>query len=262
MIDEYLKYLTASGQSKQTIALRRAHLQRAERKLGDLTKASGQELIQYMSAPNWSREYRRSTRSTLRGFYTWLQLRGQRADNPALELPRIKPAAAKPRPTPDIAYKKALKDAEPREVLMLLLGAEAGLRRGEVAQIHRKDLLEDLGGYSLLVHGKGNKERIVPLKDSLAKEVIRMLKDSPNGFLFPGQIGGHLSPAYVGKKISRLMPAGVTMHSLRHRFATRAYAASSDLLAVQELLGHASPETTRIYVKIDRERLRKVADAA
>ena len=147
--------------------------------------------------------------------------------------------------------------AKPRETLMLRLAAEVGMRRTEVARVHTTDLLDDLVGWSLVVHGKGDKERVVPLPGSLA----RIIQDAPWGYLFPGDWGpGHLSPAYVGKLTRDLLPGAWTMHTLRHRFGTRAYAMKSDLLLVQELLGHASPSTTRRYVELDRRRMRKLVD--
>ncbi|WP_420807984.1 tyrosine-type recombinase/integrase [Actinobaculum suis] len=186
---------------------------------------------------------------------------GRRKDNPAISLPKVKPQEPRPRPAALKVIAKAEHDSSSRVTLMLRLSAEAGLRRGEVAQVHIMDLFEDLTGWSLLVHGKGGKERIVPLTDELARAVRRACMAN-GGFAFPGAINGHLSAGRVGKLVSNALPAGVTMHALRHTFATRAYAASSDLLAVQHLLGHASPSTTQRYVAIDAARLRKVAQAA
>ncbi|WP_196332725.1 tyrosine-type recombinase/integrase [Trueperella pyogenes] len=144
---------------------------------------------------------------------------------------------------------------------MIRLGVEAGMRRGEVCKVHARDLVEDLGGRSLIVTGKGGKTRIIPLEDSLAAAIERRGIET-GGFLFPGAIDGHISPAWLGKRISRLMPEGVTMHSLRHRFATRVYDATGDLLATQQLLGHSSPSVTQTYVQVDRRRLRKAVKAA
>ena len=79
----------------------------------------------------------------------------------------------------------------------------------------------------------------------------------------PGQIDGHLSPAYVGKRVSRVLGVGWSTHTLRHRFATRCYAGSRDLLSVQKLLGHSKPETTEGYVLVPNEWLRSaMAEAA
>lgn len=135
---------------------------------------------------------------------------------------------------------------------MLRLAAEAGLRRAEIARIHSRDLVDDLLGWSLVVHGKGGRERVVPLPVPLALE----LRGYGPGYVFPGADRGHLSARWVGKLVSRALPRPWTTHTLRHRFATRAYQLERDLLAVQTLLGHASPVTTQRYVAQDEARLR------
>jgi integrase len=81
------------------------------------------------------------------------------------------------------------------------------------------------------------------------------------GYLFPGQIGGHVSAAHVGKLVSGLLPDRWTTHTLRHRFATRAYAIDHDLFTVQELLGHASADTTRRYVLVPDDAKRRLVAA-
>ncbi len=140
---------------------------------------------------------------------------------------------------------------------MLRLAAELGLRRGEVARVHSRDVLDDDGGWSLLVHGKGNRDRVVPMPDPLADAI----RSRPAGYLFPGDDDGHLSPKRVGALVSGLLPPGVTMHALRHRFATRAYTVGRDLFAVQELLGHASPDVTRRYVLTTQAEMRATVRA-
>jgi integrase/recombinase XerC len=141
---------------------------------------------------------------------------------------------------------------------MVRLAAECGLRRAEVAQVHSRDLVEDLTGWSLLVHGKGQRERMVPLPTLLGVE----LRAQAEGFVFPGDDAGHLSPRWVGKVVSRLLPEGFTMHSLRHRAASRWYGIDHDLLTVSELLGHASPVTTRVYVRLPDDAKRALVRAA
>lgn len=69
-------------------------------------------------------------------------------------------------------------------------------------------------------------------------------------------MAGHVEESYVGKHISRLLPDGYGAHSLRHRYATTTYAATHDPYLVARLLGHASVETTQIYVAMPDERLR------
>lgn len=164
-------------------------------------------------------------------------------------------------------WAQVLAHAGPRERLMARLGAEAGLRRGEVSRVHTRDLLDGIDGYSLIVHGKGNKQRIVPITDDLAIEIARgpgghTVGRGKVGYLFPGQIDGHLSADRVGVLIGELMPPGWTMHKLRHRFATRAYTGTKDIRAVQEALGHASVATTQRYTAVTNDEVRRAVIAA
>ena len=82
-----------------------------------------------------------------------------------------------------------------------------------------------------------------------------------SGYLFPGRFGGHVEESYIGDHISRLLPDGYAAHTLRHRFATTAYAATHDLFVVAELLGHESVETTEHYVAMPDGRLREATAA-
>lgn len=120
--------------------------------------------------------------------------------------------------------------------------------------MHRDDLVGD----ELLVHGKGRRERSVPVVD------VRLLAELQlvTGWAFPNGLGSHLSPGHVSRLMSREMPQGWTAHSLRHRMASTAYAGTHDLLAVQQLLGHSRPETTQRYVQLPADAMRAAARAA
>jgi site-specific recombinase XerD len=118
------------------------------------------------------------------------------------------------------------------------------------------------------VHGKGQKQRTVPLSDGLA-ELIRCgaVGHTPGmperGWLFPRwPEGGHLTPQYVGLLVARALPDQWTMHTLRHRFSSRAYRGTRNLRAVQMLLGHASIATTERYVAVDDSEMRAAMVAA
>ncbi|MGK9146676.1 tyrosine-type recombinase/integrase [Plantibacter flavus] len=199
---------------------------------------------------------RASMRSSLRAFYRWAFITERIAADPAAHLPKIKVNPGKPRPAPDASVEAAKRTHDIRTRLMVQLAAHAGMRCGEIAVAAREDIFEDLLGWSILIHGKGNKERVVELRDELA----HMLRQLPPGYLFPGQINGHISASYVSKLISNALPEGVTAHMLRHWFATKTYRASKDILAVRDLLGHASVATTQIYTLMDNDVKRRAVN--
>ena len=251
--------LRAAGRARQTITLRTYHVARlacwaAPRGPWDLTL---DDLTGFMGDHRWRRATVRSYRASLRAFYAWAVLTERVERSPAAGLPSPGAIRPEPHPTPEDAYRLALAIARPRERLMLRLAADLGMRRGEVALVHSRDISRDLLGWSLLVHGKGDRTRVVPLPDDLA----RRLRARPPGWAFPGDVDGHLSARWVGRLVSRLLPEGWSMHSLRHRFATKAWGVDHDLLTVQELLGHASPVTTRAYVPADVDVMRRHVDA-
>lgn len=247
----------AGGKPSTTRRTRRDHLQHLARRVAvGPWEVDGGMLTSYAAGQSWAPETRRGHRNTFVSFYGWAVRVGLVAENVGAALPKVPVRMGRARPAPDRVYREALMSAGHREGLMLRLSAEVGMRRAEVAKAGSRDLVEDLVGWSLVVHGKGDRERVVPLPGSLA----RALMDLPPGFFFPGQDEGHLSPRYVGKLIAGLLPDSWTMHTLRHRFATRLYALRSDLLLVQESLGHASPTTTRRYVETDRTRMRSAIE--
>lgn len=257
-IDNWGLALGAAGRSRHTIYLRSNHVKRLGRWAeSGPWQIQGEQLVSWLGGQDWDTSTKRAFRSSLRGFYAWGHGTGRIGHNPALELPTVPVKAPSPRPTPEDAYRLALVEAPPREYLMLRLAAECGLRRAEVACVHSNDLIQDLTGWSLIVHGKGNKIRVVPLPAVVA----RRLRELPEGYAFPGGDDGHLSPWWVGTLISRLLPEGWTMHTLRHRAATRWYSVDNDLLTVQQLLGHASPNTTQAYVAVPDVAKRRLVEA-
>lgn len=185
----------------------------------------------------WATETRRSYTATIRSFYHWHD-----GSDPTRTVPRIRPAMPDPRPIPDELLMPALTAADDRTRLVLRLAAEAGLRRAEIAGLPSSALNLTHVPPLLTITGKGRKVRTVPITRSLADE----LAARPGPWIFPGP-AGHLTPRHVGALAKRVLPAGWTLHTLRHRFAAHAYT-DHDVLAVQRLLGHASPATTQRYV--------------
>jgi integrase len=257
-IAAWLTTLRAAGQPETTIRTRRQQLQQlATSSAGDPWSLTNDDLLEYMGAQSWALETRHAHRSALRGFYAWGARHGYVDVDPAVELPRVRRTPPRARPLPESHALAALAAADERQALMVRLAGEHGLRRAEIAVVHRRDVMHDLLGYSLLVHGKGGRTRLVPLDDTVAAVIL-----DAGGFAFPGHVDGHLSPAWVGKLVARLLPAGWTTHTLRHRFATRAYAISTDVFGVQALLGHASPSTTLRYVQLPDDTARRIRSGA
>lgn len=257
-IEGWTDTLKAAGLSAQTIKSRRykmAHLAALLMPSGpeDVTT---EQIVQTFARQQWKPETRKAYRNTISSFFRWLHKSGRRADDPSLDVPRVKKPHAHPRPCPDRYIAAAMEMATPSEKLMVRLGAECGLRRGEIARVHSDDVVADSAGHSLIVRGKGDKQRIVPLPDDLAGIIM-----DARGYLFPGRFGGHVEESYIGDHISRLLPDGYAAHTLRHRFATTAYAATHDLFVVAELLGHESVETTEHYVAMPDGRLREATAA-
>lgn len=258
---QWAHWMSAANNTPDTIAQRVYHVSRVLRELGsaDPWSVSAEQLVEWLGAKGWKPNTIRAYRASLRSFYTWGQGVGRRQDNPGLLIPRVKIPRGVPRPTPEDVYRYAAQHADERVRLMISLAAVCGLRRGEISRLRRDDVVDDGYGFALQVKGKGGHERLVPLPEFLA---IR-LRALPAGYIFPSPARpGPLTPAHVGKLVSAALPGDWTCHTLRHRCATVAYAYEKDLRAVQELLGHAKPETTAIYTRIPKQSIRNAMGAA
>ncbi len=155
-------------------------------------------------------------------------------------------------------------------VMALLYGS--GLRISEALGLKRREVPLPGAGDVLVVTGKGNKTRMVPVLQNvltLIQAYVAMCpyQLTPEGPIFVGARGGPLSPRIIQLTMERLrgalgLPDSATPHALRHSFATHLLTRGGDLRAIQELLGHASLSTTQIYTGIDSERLLEVYKTA
>jgi integrase/recombinase XerC len=259
----------AARRATSTIAVRREILSQLSRERTESPwELTTSDLVEWLGAevwdsdlnrlrPRWSTERQRMVRSTLVGFYRWAHGVGLVAADVALDLPTVRAAHGIPRPAPHEVYTAAYAAAGPRERLMLRLANELGMRRAEVAQVHTSDVVDDgFASSSLIVHGKGSRNRIVPLSAELAAT----LREQDPGFLFPGSCDGHLSPRWVGTLVARLLPGHHTMHALRHSFATGVVEDEPNLIVAQQLLGHRSLATTQRYVKPNADLMRAAVE--
>ncbi len=241
-IGDYADHLRDIGRPRSTIYLRTWQLRRFdEQHAGMIRAATTPDLMAYLNRGAWSPATRYSLRATFRDFYRYLVAAHTIRTSPAEALPPIYIRHVNLPAAPDAAISAAVCDERTR--LMIDLGARQGLRRCEIAAVHTRDLRSDVDGWLLVVHGKGSRERTIPLHPDVAARIAA----APRGWLFPGR-NGHLSASRVGVLISAALPDGWSPHSLRRRFATRAYEGEHDLRAVQLLLGHSSLMTTQVYL--------------
>lgn len=203
-MNHWLDALRAAGLSDETVRCRRNKLSHTARCIGlSPMTVTAEDLIGWTSAQAWKTETRRGYRKTYVSFFRWLHESGRRADDPSELLPVVRRPKPKPRPCPDRYIIAALHKATPLERIMLRLAAECGLRRAEIARVNSRDVMDDLLGKSLIITGKGDKQRIVPLPDDLADAI-----EHCGGWLLPGRWGGHVEQSYVNRHISRLLPDG------------------------------------------------------
>jgi integrase/recombinase XerC len=219
----------------------------------------------------------------LRSFGRFLERegRGKVGALSAIRAPKV--GKTLPKPVPMTAAKR-LADADERAgeerdpwiwardaaVMALLYGS--GLRISEALGLKRREVPRPGEGDVLVVTGKGNKTRMVPVLQNvlaLIQDYVAMCPHPlpPEGPIFVGARGGPLSPRIIQLTMERLrgslgLPDSATPHALRHSFATHLLSRGGDLRAIQELLGHASLSTTQIYTGIDSERLLEVYKSA
>ncbi len=217
--------------------------------------------------------------STVRGFFRFLERRGLVSNAAIAGVRSPKLPRAVPKPLTVDAARGVLESAAAspsgeawvglRDVALLTLLYGCGLRIGEALGLKRAAAPL---GTSLIVTGKGNKQRMVPILPAVRNAVAAYVAACPlalaaDGPLFVGERGAALQPAVMQRRMRAIraaldLPDTATPHALRHSFATHLLGAGGDLRTIQELLGHASLSTTQRYTDVDAERLREVYDKA
>ena len=274
-IDRFLEMMAAErGASRNTLAAYRRDLEQAAEfvtgRLADVDVAALRKLMadyQSLAASSAARKL-----SALRQFFAFLLDEGDRPDNPALDIAR--PTTRRPLPrilTHDHverlfaqAEAEAAGEAPPAAALRMLLLLEllygSGLRASELVGLPRRAITGERE--YLIVRGKGDKERLVPLSDRARGALERWLPLLADGssWLFPSG-KSHVSRVRLFQMLRDLAgragidPAAVSPHVLRHAFATHLLEGGADLRALQLMLGHADIATTEIYTHVDSRRL-------
>ena len=156
-----------------------------------------------------------------------------------------------------------------RNRLILKIIIYTGIRVSEMLNLKIKDIFKEDDIYMLQIRGKGNKPRVVMIKCNIIENDLQNWLNQRvcnSDILVCNQKGDRLTQAYVSRIVENiLISAGIRKekngaHMLRHSFATLLYSKHHDLILVQEALGHADINTSRIYTHFDKERLRKTTD--
>lgn len=209
--------------------------------------------------------------SVVKGFFRYLEKQGKIKNAAVLAMRGMKIKKSLPRALGEGEAKEALGElshlhAEPwinaRDLALLTLIYGCGLRISEALSVTYGDIV---GKDSIIITGKGNKQRKVPVLPVVGQAVAQYVELCPYSFsgsdlLFLGLRGEVLNPAVFQRQLRVLrgllnLPDTTTPHAFRHSFATHLLSAGADLRSIQELLGHASLSTTQRYTHVDKTRL-------
>jgi integrase/recombinase XerD len=278
LVDRFCDMLAAEvGASRNTLLAYRRDLESTAEALGSLEKAGIEELGRLGEA--WaslapSTVARRS--AAVRRFYGFLFDEGLRTDDPSSALPR--PSLRRPLPRIlDAGEIEAMFEAAAeraasgeslalRNLALLELLYGSGLRATELVSLPRR-AFRPHEPY-LMLRGKGDKERLVPVSSRAADAVKNWLPhvSDSSPWLFPSG-KSHLSRVRLFQLVramaglAGIAPDRVSPHVLRHAFATHLLAGGADLRVLQSLLGHADIATTQIYTHVDAARLVELVNA-
>ena len=216
--------------------------------------------------------------SAIRSFFQNLIRQGTMKSNPAMEVRAPKAEQLLPKTCDAEQIGRLLEEKKSddalliRDLAMFELMYSSGLRLAELVSIDLNHF--DLAQQQLIVTGKGNKTRYLPIGSKAVKAIRRWLRiradfcrnDSEQA-LFISKQEKRISHRSVQSRLNHLvkkqsLDQHLSPHALRHSFATHMLESSGDLRAVQELLGHADIKTTQIYTHLDFQHLAKVYDAA
>jgi integrase/recombinase XerD len=281
LIKEYITYLQVEkGLARHTLESYGSDLRRLEHWAGktgqqaaDLTRPDLRKWIAQLSREGLSPSSVARAVSAARGFYRFLMLDGHIKIHPAEDLDTPQKFAYLPRflteeeidrlfAAPDIATEEGIRD---RAILELMYAA--GLRVSELVSMKQTDV--DVHAGVVICHGKGSKERHVPV----GKSAIHWLQQYasiragygrsayPNLFLARGKpLTRHIAWATIKRLAEKADLRDVSPHTLRHSFATHLLQHGADSRSVQALLGHSDISTTQIYTHITDRHLRNSYD--
>jgi site-specific recombinase XerD len=243
---------------------------------GEVTRLLLRRYLAFLATRRYARRTVARKVAALRRYFEWLRRKGVIAIDPSLRLSAPSGTGRLPRvlghadldvlldhPLGRVSADPPAIRIRDGAVLELLYGS--GLRVAELCGLRLGDV--DLTRRVVRVWGKGAKQRQVPISVPAREAVeawisggreLLVSADSPGDALFLNRLGRRLGPRDVRRILDRRAASPTHPHALRHSFATHLLDGGADLRVVQELLGHASLQTTQVYTHVSKEHLRAV----
>ncbi len=284
LLSEYLNYLNVErGLSKLTREnytrdIKQLLEQSKDRPLEEISITDIRKIVGKLHSKGLGGKSIARMLSSWRGFFDFLIQRKGFSQNPALGIRAPKSVKSLPQA---LSIEQAIKlvDIKDDDILSirdhaaLELFYSSGLRLSELVNLNTDQI--DFSEGTVMVHGKGNKTRIVPigshaidaLKKWLALRATILKNNLEEVAVFIGKQGKRISARNIQYRlkdwsIKQGVNTAVHPHMLRHSFASHVLQSSGDLRAVQEMLGHANISTTQVYTHLDYQHLTKIYDAA
>lgn len=250
LIPAHLSWLRAGGASQRTVLDREGVLHRANRALPlGLEIVQEEDIARWLANPRWADATRNVYWRHLFGFYSWAERR-HLDHNPMAGMPCPPAPAGEPRPVPDEVLLFIVEHAANPYWLCAILAASAGLRCLEMAALLREDITEQR---IYLTVAKGGRRASVPT----APEVWEAVRHFPAGSLME-HVGARPDPRWVSirsavyfRRVLKL--PGVSLHRLRHTFASRLRTVGADAFVIKRALRHQSLRSTERYVGASEE---------
>lgn len=231
-----------------------------------LKEAERKDLLDFLTYCIKERSYSRSTMNQLVNAVRAYYERVLEREKDELRLPRPQKKRSLPNVCSEQDIIRMLRDTpnlKHRTILATIYGL--GLRKGELLNLLISDI-DTVRNQVRVRMAKGNKDRVLNLQPSLAKVLTTYITQyNPRHWLFEGQTGGQYSATsvqaiFVATKKRSQLPPQLTVHGLRHSFATHMVERGTPLHVVKELLGHESIKTTQIYLHVSSKRFGELHD--
>ena len=268
-IADYLSAQAVEGKAGRTLEVYGARLRRfadwcaSQRKIEaeSLSAPDLRAYIAHLQANGNGNGTPRQNAVVVKAFSKWLTSEGRLPADPFVTVKLSRPSRKIPEPFSDEEVKALLKATRHtqnprRDKAILLLLLDSGLRVSELAGLEVERIHFENGTATAKVRGKGNKERMAPIGREATRELRNYLGDRRSGWLFPGRNGKPLGTRrleYIVERCARI--AGVngkrcSPHTFRHTFARKYLLNGGDTFSLQQILGHSSLQTVRLYVNL------------